>query len=540
VHLWEDLGPEALQHVTGMFALALFDTRTRVLVLARDRIGKKPLYWHDDGRRIVFASELKALLLDPGVPRDIDESAVVEALTFQYVSSPRSIWRNVHKLLPGHYLICDTAGPRIRRYWALPNESHDLGSDECVEETLRQLIEDSVRTRLVADVPIGVFLSGGIDSSCVAAVAAAQRGPSVPTFCLGVEGEQGGDIAHARVVARHLRTDHREYWVQPGSLSLLPRLVWGLDEPFFDPSILPTYLVARLARERVTVALSGDGGDEMFGGYETYRKAQRHAAADWVPRTWRRPVAAAARALPFGGRVERLRQLDQGILERHLTNMSLFQPEELACLLTGDLAEASAIAGIQPSRGTNGTFLPRREALGSLLTYDAETYLPDDVLAKVDRMSMLNTLEVRAPLLDQRIVEFSARLPFSLKIRRGVTKWVLRESAKRLLPEAILRRGKRGFGLPLGRWMDQGLRDLASATLLDDRCARRGWFHPKRLAALLEADSPRPGRRAHQVFALTCLELWARTYLDRPREELDAPTEGPLELHPAVAHAGIE
>jgi asparagine synthase (glutamine-hydrolysing) len=217
--------------------------------------------------------------------------------------------------------------------------------------------------------------------------------------------------------------------------------------------------------------------------------------------------------------------------------MSLFQPEELTSLLTRDLAEAGVSGGCRASLDARNGSRPHPEGFSSLLAYDAETYLPDDVLAKVDRMSMLNTLEVRAPLLDQRIVEFSARLPFSWKVRRGVTKWVLRESAKRLLPDAILRQGKRGFGLPLGRWMDQGLRDLAMATLLDGRCARRGWFDPKSLGDLLVADSPRPGRRAHQIFALTCLELWARTYLDRPREELHTPIEGPLELHPAVEFA---
>ena len=261
-----------------MFALAVFDTRTRVLLLARDRMGKKPLYWYDDGHRIVFASELKALLLDPAVPRDVEESAVVEALTFGYIASPRTIWKGVQKLLPGQRLLCDSSGPRTEQYWAAPTERMEPRSDDDAADELRGLIDDAVRARLVADVPIGVFLSGGIDSSCVAAVVAAQCGPSIPTFSIGVEGETEGDIAHARLMADHLHTEHREYFIGPSSLSLLPRLVWGLDEPFFDPSILPSYHVARLAREQVTVVLSGDGGDEMFGGYDTYRKALRRIA----------------------------------------------------------------------------------------------------------------------------------------------------------------------------------------------------------------------------------------------------------------------
>ena len=541
VHLWEEVGIGALQELTGMFALALFDTRTRVLLLARDRMGKKPLYWYDDGHRIVFASELKALLLDPAVPRNVEESAVVEALTFGYIASPRTIWKGVQKLIPGQRLLCDSSGPRTEQYWAAPTEKIEPQSDHAAVGELRSLIDDAVRTRLVADVPIGVFLSGGIDSSCVAAVVAAQCGPSVPTFSIGVEGETEGDIAHARLMADHLHTEHREYFIGPSSLSLLPRLVWGLDEPFFDPSILPSYHVARLARELVTVVLSGDGGDEMFGGYDTYRKALRHASGDWVPLALRRQVASAARALPLGqGALGRLRQLDRGILERHLANMSLFRPEDIGSLLTPAFA-ATATSGPlgllaeppSPQAGRNG------EAFAALLDYDARTYLPDDVLTKVDRMSMLNTLEVRTPLLDQRIVEFSARLPFSMKVRQGVTKWILRESTKQLLPDAILRRGKRGFGIPLHRWMDHGLRTLARQTLLDGRCARRGWLNPKGVAAMLDRDSWQPGRQAHRIFALTCLELWARTYVDRPREELHSPLDGLLELHPAVSAAGV-
>src|SRR6267142_713836 len=541
VHLWEDVGSEALQELTGMFALALFDTKTRVMLLARDRMGKKPLYWYDDGHRIVFASELKALLLDPAVPRDVEERAVVEALTFGYIASPRSIWKGVQKLPPGHRLLCDSSGPRTKRYWAASTGVTEPESDQAAAEELRSLIDDAVRTRLVADVPIGVLLSGGIDSSCVAAVVAAQGGPSIPTFSIGVEGQTEGDIAYARLMARHLHTDHREYFIGPSSLSLLPRLVWALDEPFFDPSILPTYHVAHLAREQVTVVLSGDGGDEMFGGYDTYRKALRHASGDWVPLALRKQVASAARALPFGGSaLGRLRQLDRGILERHLLNMSLFRFEDFEDLLAPGLAAAVASGPLPfPSEAPSSRFRPNDEAFATLLDYDAKTYLPDDVLTKVDRMSMLNTLEVRTPLLDQRIVEFSAGLPFSMKVRQGVTKWVLRESAKQLLPDAILRRGKRGFGIPLHRWMNQGLRTLARDTLLDGRCARRGWLNPKGLAAMFDPDSRKPGRQAHQIFALTCLELWARTYLDRSREELDSPLDGALELHPAVAAASV-
>jgi asparagine synthase (glutamine-hydrolysing) len=253
----------------------------------------------------------------------------------------------------------------------------------------------------------------------------------------------------------------------------------------------------------------------------------------------RNRAASAARALRLGGNLAgRIRQWDRDLLERHLWNLSLFRSEELEGLL------APAMAGVVASSPIASNLLARRalrngEGIAALLAYDAETYLPDDVLAKVDRMSMLNSLEVRTPLLDQRIVEFSARLPFSTKVRRGASKWILREAAKGLLPDPVLKRRKRGFGVPLYRWMDQGLRALASETLLDGRCARRGWLNPKGLAGVLGRESRHPGRRAHQVFALTCLELWARTYLDRPREDLHSPTDGPLELHPAVSVARV-
>ena len=541
VHLWEEQGAGALERLNGMFALALFDTSARVLFLARDRMGKKPLYWHDDGRRIAFASEAKALLLDPGIPREVEAPAVVEALTYRYISSPRSIWKAVQKLPPGHFLRCDASGPRVERYWSAISEPiESMRPGDAIEE-LRRLTEDAVRTRLEADVPIGALLSGGIDSSCVAAVMTAQRGPSIPTFCLGVEGEVGGDLEFARLVARHLGAEHHEYTIGPGALALLPRLVWGLDEPLFDPSMLPTYLVAQLARQRVTVALSGDGGDELFGGYETYLKAVRHAAADWVPHGWRRRAASAARALPFAGSSwDRLRQWDQGILPRHLTNMSLFHPAELDRILApgfapplGPTETRSPLQG-SPSIGTRD-----QASFAALLDYDARTYLADDVLAKVDRMSMLNSLEVRAPFLDRRVVEFAGRLPFSLKVRRGVTKWVLRESARPLLPEAVLSRRKRGFGLPLQRWLDRGLRTLARETLLDGPATRRGWLSPKGVADLLHPDHPRPGRSAHQLFAVLCLELWARTFLDRPREDLHFPMDAEFDLHPAVAATAV-
>lgn len=537
LHLWEEKGAALLDDLRGMFAFALYDTGKRTLLLARDRLGKKPLFYHDDGERIVFASELKSLMLDPSVPREVDRRSIADFLTFQYVPSPQSIFSGVRKLPPGHRLVCDANGPRVERYWSLPvGRDPSITPDEAVER-LRALLTESVRMRLMSDVPLGAFLSGGIDSSAVVALMAQVSPGRVRTFSIGFDDAETSELAHAREVANHLGTEHHEFVVRPRALDLMPRLVWGMDEPFSDVSMIPTYHVAEMARQHVTVALSGDGGDEAFAGYVTYPWAERYARFDAVPAPLRRLLDGPAAALPAGhalGRKLHRMSLDSG--SRHLEAMSHFDPRELAGVLSADLRAATRTH--DPYRAAWAVWDRARRVVGpvpALLALDAQTYMTDDVLVKVDRTSMLNSLEVRAPLLDHVVLEYVAKLPYEFKQRNGVSKWALREVARPLLPPGILERGKQGFGVPLRSWFGREFGTLAREVLSDRRARERGWLDPAGVERVLAAAAAGRERAPAQAFTLVCLELWAQAWLDRPRESLEHPTDGPLPLHPAVA-----
>ena len=537
LHLWEEKGANLVDDLRGMFAFALHDAKTSTLMLARDRVGKKPLFWHDDGRRIVFASELKALMIDASVPRDVDPRSIADYLTFQYVPSPQCIFSAVRKLPAGHRLVCDARGPRVERYWNLPFETDPRIDDAEAVEGLRERLREAVRVRLMSDVPLGAFLSGGLDSSAVVALMTQVSPTRVRTFSIGFEEEDRSELEHARAVAKHLGTDHEELVVKPHALELLPRLVWGLDEPFADASMVPTFHVSQMARRHVTVALSGDGGDEAFAGYSTYGWALDYAKLDLLPAPLRRLLALPANLLhpdhPLG---RKLRRLAQPVALRHLEVMSHFTPRELAAVLGGTLA--GRMPGHDPYAAATALHARAARTLGAvhaLLPLDAMTYMTDDVLVKVDRTSMLNSLETRAPLLDQVVLEWVARLPFRMKYRDGVTKWALRECVKDLLPPAILARGKQGFGVPLDRWFEGSFGTLAREVLLDRRARERGWLDPAAVEHVLADSDLRDERRAKQVFTLVCLELWAQCWIDRPREALVAPTDGPYPLHASVA-----
>ena len=528
LHLYEEEGDRMIQHLRGMFAFALWDAKQRRLLVARDRLGIKPLYWHDDGKRLSFASEMKALALDPRVDRTVNERAIAEYLTFQYVPSPGTIWKGVNKLPPGHLLVADANGVRVERYWSLPAETDESLSEDTARERLRAILAEAVRLRLVADVPLGAFLSGGIDSSIVVALMSQAAPESVKTFSIGFEEETHSELPYARRVAAHLMTEHSEYTVRPDALGILPALVWQMDEPFADPSMIPTWYVSEIARRHVTVALSGDGGDESWGGYETYAFGERYARYDRIPRALRIGLARAGSALGNGSDLaRRLRRLGAEAVDRHLEVMAYFGPGEMETLLGSDLR--AAVAGYDPLDAPRGVHREAAKHIGpvaALLTLDALTYMSDDVLTKVDRASMMHSLEVRVPLIDHKVMEFVARLPFRYKRRNGVGKWLLKESMKDLLPAAILARGKQGFGVPLERWFHGAFGTLARDLLLDPKARGRGWLDARSVERLLDTPGPDPERRAKQIFALVVLELWAQTYLDRPREQLDGPLGG--------------
>ncbi|HYM81455.1 MAG TPA: asparagine synthase (glutamine-hydrolyzing) [Candidatus Limnocylindria bacterium] len=525
LHLYEEHGDDMLGHLRGMFAFGLFDRGRRRLLLGRDRLGKKPLYYHDDGKRVTFASELKALLIDPTVPRDVDERALTDYLTFQYVPAPRTIWKGVHKLPAAHVLSCDANGVRLRRYWELPVEPERGQPETYYKERLRALLSEAVRVRLMSDVPLGAFLSGGIDSSAVVALMTQAVREPVKTFSIGFAEQDFSELEHARRVARHLGTDHHELIVEPRALELLPRLVWQMDEPFADPSMIPTAYVAEMARREVTVVLSGDGGDEAYAGYTTYAWARHYARLDRIPAGLRRALGRGAGALhpdhPLG---RKLHRLGLNVVDRHLDVMSYFPPRDLQTLLAPQMRAAlGAHDSFADARERHASAAGGLGDIPALLALDATTYMTDDVLVKVDRTSMMHSLEVRCPLLDHEVLEFVARVPFKYKLRGGVGKWILREAVRDLLPPETLARSKQGFGVPLERWFGGAFGALARETLLDARARGRGWLSPIGVERLVAGSGGRDERRARQVWALVCLELWAQTFLDRPREALGAP-----------------
>ena len=524
LHLYEDLGDDVLAQLRGMFAFALVDRGRRRLLLARDRLGKKPLYWHDDGRRVAFASELKALVLDAAVPRDVEPRAVAAYLALRYVPGPGTIWKGVQRLEPGHVLVADENGVRTRAFWRLPVAP---SAGRAVREAdaiagVRAMLEDSVRQRLVADVPVGAFLSGGMDSGAVVAIMARVMGVPVKTYTVAYAGLHDDENEAARALAAHLRTDHHEVVLGPDALGALPRLVWQMDEPFADPSMIPSHFVAARAKEDVTVALTGDGGDEVYAGYKTYPAAAKHARLALVPPPLRRAIASRASRWPEGHPARRRwARIGMSLLERHLDAMECFGERALPGVLAPGFAGAGAARVLEPLRERYARHAAETDDLSALPRLDAETYLPDDVLHKVDRASMLHALEVRSPLLDHELVEHAVTLPMAMRLRNGVTKWALREAVADLMPPGHVKRPKQGFNPPLERWLRGAGAPLAAGVLRDPRTRGRGWIAP----AVLErhAGAQEDGAGTYRQWALVCLELWARTYVDRPRGELGTP-----------------
>jgi asparagine synthase (glutamine-hydrolysing) len=516
---YEAFGVECLARLRGMFAFALWDGRRRRLLLARDRVGIKPLVYSWDGRRLVFGSEIKALLQDVTVARDLDWDALRDYLVFHYVPSPRTIFKSIRKLPPASYLLFDLvrAEPEVRRYWDLRLAPHDGRPDAEWTEELRWRLEDAVRSHMVSDVPLGAFLSGGMDSSAVVALMARAGGAPVRTFSIGFDETDFDELRYARAVARRYGTDHCEFVVKPDALDVLPRLAWQFDEPFADSSALPTYYVAKITREHVTVALSGDGGDETFAGYRRYAKSlELHERWDYQPLRALKPLLrAVARLVPPGARgrgyVE-LRSEDE--VNRYYRIMTAYRDRSSVRLLNREIQ-----AQLEPAPdGVVFQRLALEAAIPdyvSLLQYlDVRTYLPEDILTKVDRTSMLVSLEARVPLLDHVLMEFVATMPSSLKLQRGVGKLVLKRAMEADLPTEVIERRKMGFGVPLERWFRGEFGAHTREVLLDQRARRRAWIEPAAVVSVL--DEHRAARRDHsaQIWALLCLEYWARQWVD--------------------------
>jgi asparagine synthase (glutamine-hydrolysing) len=520
LHAFEEYGEACVHLFRGMFAFALWDARDQTLRLCRDRLGIKPLYYALAGNSLIFGSEIKAILEHPGVPRILDPVALDLYLTFQYVPGPRTLFQGIQKLPPGHWLRWRDGSLSLQRYWEVVIEDAEPGvTEEEAAEEFRERLEEAVRLRLISDVPLGALLSGGIDSSSVVALMQRLEPNAVKTFTVGfdVPGDPG-EIAEARAIASALGTDHHEIIVGASEARDLARLIWHMDEPIADRAALPTYFVCRLARELVTVVLTGEGGDELLGGYPRYswfRIAER--LRPWIP-SFRvdGPVLRFLGALA-GSRGNRLRQIlaDLSPLQRHIAWVANFGEQEKRDVYTSDFAATLPTDG--PIRLIAPYFTQEvpQDPIQRLMRLDVHTWLVDDILTKVDKMSMATSVEARVPLLDHQLVEFVATLPIGMKVRNLGTKRLLRQAVAEVVPAAGVRRPKRAFQVPVGAWLRNGLRELAGDTLLSQRCRERGYFRPEAVRRLLDEHLNGMADRNQQIWNLLCLELWHRVFLDQ-------------------------
>jgi asparagine synthase (glutamine-hydrolysing) len=528
VHLYEDHGDELVDHLNGMFAFALWDERRRRLLIARDRMGEKPLYFTATPQSFVFASELKALVVHPHVTRRLNLLALRKYLQYEFVPSPHTMLAGVQKLRPGCRLIFEDGRWREESYWQLRYETRrlEMSEAEAAEEVHRRLRE-AVRMRLVADVPLGVLLSGGIDSSSVAAMACEAAGGRVKTFSIAFDEKSFDESSYARQVAAHLGTEHFEQrFTERDMLDIVPEIPRLLDEPLGDGSLLPTYLVSRFTREHVTVALGGDGGDELLAGYPTYPAHRMAAAYRRLPRLLRagliEPLVArlpvSTDNLSFDFRAKRFVQgaaLSAGA--RHTIWMGSFSAAEQQRLLQPELlalhSDEEVFAEVRAYDHSNG--LPVVE---QMMLLDATHYLSECVLFKVDRASMAASLETRAPFLDHTLAEFLAQLPLHLKLRGLTGKYILKRAMRGILPEAVIRRPKKGFGMPVAKWVNGELRPLVRDTFAPERLRRRGLFNPAYVQQLLDEHESGAADHRKLIWTLLMFELWP---LDQPHCQPD-------------------
>jgi len=518
-------GTSFVSKLRGMFAFAIWDAPRRRLVLGRDRLGKKPLYFHVGRRGLSFASELQALLADGDIERRADARAIHAYLALGFVPSEFAAIAGVRKLGPGCIAVFEDGKLAEERYWRLRFAPRRGTAEDFVEE-LRHHLFEAVKLRLVSDVPLGAFLSGGIDSSAVVAVMSELGARPVKTFSIGFDEKDFSEVSYARQVARLYQTDHHEDVLRPNAAELLPRLVHAYGEPFADPSALPTYLLAQMTRRHVTVALSGDGGDEGFAGYTRYAHEKMSRLFQRVPRTLLHPIARfiekrfPGRKVGFLGELGatvrlHARRVLMGDIPRYAAQFGHFTPEQMAELCSPELEAAGADAG----RALLDRLLSEAtatDALGRLLEVDTQTYLVDDIFTKVDIASMQSSLEVRCPLVDHVLIEFAATVPSELKMKGFRGKWLLRKALRDLLPHNILYRQKQGFGIPHSRWLRGDLRPLLHDTLLSRRVYDRGQLERPVVARMIEEHDTGRVNHGLRLWNLLWLELWYQTFIDPP------------------------
>jgi asparagine synthase (glutamine-hydrolysing) len=518
LHLYEEYGEDCVQHLRGMFAFAVWDDRKRKLFLARDRFGKKPLHYLHDSEKLVFGSEIKSILQHPDVRPEVHRPAIVNYLAYGYTPDPDTMFKGIAKLPPGHTLSWQDGAATVRQYWDLNFQpDQPARKDAFYLDEVDRLLHEAVKIRLVSDVPLGAFLSGGIDSSLVVAMMARQMGEPVKTFSIGFDDDRYNELPYARMVAKRYGTDHHEEIVKPDAEEVLSDLIRVFDEPFADSSAIPTYYVSRLARRHVTVALSGDGGDEIFAGYGRYLDSIFSGYTDRIPHALRQIfMGSVSRMLPEGLKgVKTLRYLAADKDARYLLKMTKNLSARYQQVFSQGLMEEAGGGDPSPALGRYFQRVREQDPVTRRQYADIKQYLPGDILTKVDRTSMLVSLETRAPLLDHKVAEFAATIPTELKVRGRSRKNVLKTLALKYLPGEVIDRPKMGFEVPIAQWINCEWRDMSQELVLGDRALNRGNFNPRYLQWIM--DEHRRGRRnqGSAIWALMVLEMWYRTFIDR-------------------------
>lgn len=522
IHLYEELGTACVSKLKGMFAFAIWDEKNKKLFLARDRVGKKPLNYVIRNGNLTFASEIKSILQDTDISREINLRAIDRYLTYLYVPGPETIFIGIKKLPPAHILIYEKGHIRIEQYWDISfTNKIKLSEKECQDKILELLI-NAVRMRMISDVPLGVFLSGGIDSSAITAIMCKISSKPVKTFSIGFKDKSFNELEYAREVAKLFHTEHYEYIVEPKTIEILPKLAWHYNEPFADSSAIPTYYLSKMARQEVAVALSGDGGDESFAGYDRYKASKLADIYNLIPNSIHNKLLMLVGEMPESTqKKDFIRNL-----KKFLRSIRLSGQERYAVWMSnfGRVGKEKLYSAEFKNRLKtidNGDYLLSayaksitKDSIDAMLFVDIITYLPGDLLVKVDIASMANSLEVRSPFLDQDLMEFMGTIPSSFKLRWFTTKYILKKTLVKIIPERILNRKKSGFGVPVGRWIKEELRDFTCDTLLGANAIRRGYFNKGVIKQLLEEHISGRINHAHRIWSLINLEIWHQVFID--------------------------
>jgi len=521
VHLYEEYGIDFLQHLRGMFSIAIWDANINQLIAARDRVGKKPFFYYKSQKQFIFASEIKAIAVDPQVTLEPNYAAIDSYMTSQYVPSPLSAFKDIHKLPAGHFLRISKDSFEVKRYWSPPApEKSDATFDEA-KRGLIELLEESVELRLGSDVPLGALLSGGIDSGLIVSIMSKFSSSPVNTFSIGFDEDDFNELPYAGLVAKKYGTKHHELIVKPNAAEVLQDLIWSFNEPFADPSAIPTYYVSRMAREHVTVALTGDGGDESFAGYSHYAQALKWSRADFIPYPIRSMFFGSLKKglelLPYSnGRARMIRgfgMLGSQFPDRYKMQLSRVKEQEKEMAYTSEFYSLINAAGkqdvVEDELATADI-----SHLSWMMRHDQGHYLPDCLMVKSDVASMANSLELRAPFLDHKLIEYAATIPDKMKRKGGIGKIILKEIAKDLLPDKVLTKRKTGFSIPLDEWFRGELKTLMQDTLLDDSVRKRGIIDPSFMKAMVDQHLSGSRNWGTRLWSFICLELWFRRFID--------------------------